>query len=717
MSPYLLLPDSFGEIYLGEKFSAYIAVVNGSSFDNFHQVSLSVQLQTANVKHDLLDYRSKPGELPGPTKVLAPGEMVDMVVQHKLNELGFHTLRVSVQYLNSRSNEPKTLRKFYRFPVYQPLSIESTCTELKDKIVVQSVATNATTHVMYIEKVHFLPSQKDATVTYLNPPNSFLDTYGGLLKNDAIKGGEDDPEPLGLFNMDSLPLLQPNESYAYALTVSKSSGSSPPASLTMASSGRSVGIPEFHWYMDMGEHGVVRGEEVSLQRGPRLEGLRVECVSNPSTAAVGVEFKTTLRITNGTSQTTAVTLRCNKSSATGKGFGFQSDRRSSAGQQALTTPSRTSQFNVADRKSAAPTIQRPSLDGRPSNASLSTGTGGDDGSSTPGLCVTGLVDFHATMLSAGESAEVPVTVCALRGGLLALDSVSLLDTISDREYPGGVLFEVFVYDDNVNTKQDEGICLPSANAGKLGHSDSTIGSSAEASGRQHMPPASVSSGKFMSASDTAIMNAIRTTNVATLHTASEDIESEGVLASPTRSPPRSPAKPTADMSESHLPMKLEGVEGVDRAGVETGTSSAVDIPFSPGSDKQPPSLALSALSPDQSGNLAEVEPSEAESGILTERVSDDMNALGLDDSKTEMKDTTETKETDRASLFQRDTTRDSLFARGVGGSEDELANEDEDANADVATNTALNAAPQVDTAFDMMIQDDNARIDDDDTPV
>ena len=49
LSPFLLLPDSFGDIYTGEKFSAYIAVVNGHQNISFSNLSLSVRLQTSSM--------------------------------------------------------------------------------------------------------------------------------------------------------------------------------------------------------------------------------------------------------------------------------------------------------------------------------------------------------------------------------------------------------------------------------------------------------------------------------------------------------------------------------------------------------------------------------------------------------------------------------------------------------------------------------------------
>jgi hypothetical protein len=156
LSPFLLLPDSFGDIYAGEKFSAYIAVVNGFAQVPFYQVNLAVRLQTATTVIDLADTRSN-AEIAGSnqyqSKTLNCNETFDMIVSQTLTELGIHTLRVSVQYLLTPGSEVKTLRKFYRFNVLQPLVIQSSFTELNGKPLVQCEVTNATKSPIYIDEV------------------------------------------------------------------------------------------------------------------------------------------------------------------------------------------------------------------------------------------------------------------------------------------------------------------------------------------------------------------------------------------------------------------------------------------------------------------------------------------------------------------------------------------------------------------------------------
>jgi hypothetical protein len=165
ISPFLLLPDSFGDIYTGELFSAYIAVVNGNQDSCFTQVTLSVRIQTANATHDLADCRMRPGGEPsGTARLLNPNDFVDVVVRHTLTELGTHTLRVSVTYHGrpgppGQAPETKTLRKFYRFNVLQPLKIGATATDTGSQFLVQCAITNATKSPVFLEDVRGRPLQ------------------------------------------------------------------------------------------------------------------------------------------------------------------------------------------------------------------------------------------------------------------------------------------------------------------------------------------------------------------------------------------------------------------------------------------------------------------------------------------------------------------------------------------------------------------------------
>jgi trafficking protein particle complex subunit 13 len=143
ISPFVLLPDSFGDIYLGETFTAYVAIVTGIQEIPLYNVNLTVRLQTTSSTFDLYDTRAIEGVQSGVAKLVVPYEFLDMIISHKLNELGTHTLRATVQFQAQRNAEVTTIRKFYRFNVLQPLTITCTYIETNDRIMVQCQLSNS----------------------------------------------------------------------------------------------------------------------------------------------------------------------------------------------------------------------------------------------------------------------------------------------------------------------------------------------------------------------------------------------------------------------------------------------------------------------------------------------------------------------------------------------------------------------------------------------
>lgn len=250
----------------------------------------------------------------------------------------------------------------------------------------------------------FVPALKEAEIEYILSPNSFIRDQESLTNpngNTEMTSKSSDFDPLMHFNLDSLPLLMPNESYAFAVATTK-----PPTRL--------VGNPEILWCSPMGEHGTMRGDDVSMatlahsSSGSSLvdnRGVRIVCVECPSSAHVGVEFDVTLRIINCTNHPVSVKLQ---------------SREPKPGPQtphSLVTPS---------------TLL--SLD--------------DDEYATSSLCVTGLTSFDVGILGPGESADASISVCPLAGGLHELKGISALDTLTGKEYPMISTAKVFVYDDN-----------------------------------------------------------------------------------------------------------------------------------------------------------------------------------------------------------------------------------------------------------------------------
>ena len=118
----LCLPDSFGIIHVGEAFSAYLGVLNVSKRFPVTKLTVTAQLQSPTARYDLatksLDMCNEGGGCE-----LQPGQGIDSIVSHSLDEAGQHILRVEVGYAGT-GGALKSLRKFYRFQVLNPLSVQ-----------------------------------------------------------------------------------------------------------------------------------------------------------------------------------------------------------------------------------------------------------------------------------------------------------------------------------------------------------------------------------------------------------------------------------------------------------------------------------------------------------------------------------------------------------------------------------------------------------------
>ena len=134
----LLLPDSFGAIHVGETFVAYLGILNTSLDLPVRGLTVSSQLQTPTrriVLPSRLD--NTPTDIP-PCSVGggSSGSGVDAIVSRQLDEAGSHILRVEVGYI---SNGQKSLRKFYRFNVSEPLRISESVVRSGDAMCLVSI--------------------------------------------------------------------------------------------------------------------------------------------------------------------------------------------------------------------------------------------------------------------------------------------------------------------------------------------------------------------------------------------------------------------------------------------------------------------------------------------------------------------------------------------------------------------------------------------------
>ena len=396
VSQYLYLPDSFGDIYMGELFSAYISVVNGAELP-FHQVTLSARLQTMNAAHDLYDARANPDMNSGFAKVLSHNQSTDMVVQHTLSELGTHTLKVSVIYTDTTTSESKTLRKFYRFNVLSPVNILTSSYELERKYCIQTQIINTTKSVIHIEDVKLIQA---GVISDLETTELSVAASDSAAKENSYGEGNANDE----CQLRSMPLLNPDESYAYAFMINKTTQSN-----LSDRNLKGLGFVEVLWSSSMGEHGRSRSEEIlSEQKATFLAsfpsssgqisrssvsmrvvdggrgGKLLGCVTSfPSEGNVGSPVNLTMCVRNGFSYPVITQLQC----------------------------------------------RRPKV------------TGGQTG-----LAIVGKSYVNLGALTAGEEVSVQLSVLPLSCGLHSLNDVYIVDLTTRNEYFIGSNFHIMVHD-------------------------------------------------------------------------------------------------------------------------------------------------------------------------------------------------------------------------------------------------------------------------------
>lgn len=405
ISPYILFPDSFGDIYCGETFSAYIAVVNGSNDVAFQLVKLSIRLQTSSSSYDL--HGSDPGSNNYPVHV-GPLNHVNAIVRHDLLELGSYTLRVQVEYMLNTSNEVKTIRKFYKFNVNQPMMVKKSYDYLLEgsRIMAQSTVTNMTKAPLFIENISIsdinfnnnnCSNVKSNVVSAGNSGAVDGDSALKLLQvtSDVLNYST----PLQHYPFDSAPILGPNESHAYGVTLSNID--------TLLNQDTNLGGTEqvlswqdnIRWYSYMSESGVVRETNSSSVLSAHIPKslssnkpiIAVTAVNGPADTTVGKEFDIVIRIYN------------------------------------LTASEQSIQLDANNRSHSSSGATADSLD------------------SAESLHVVGTTCFEIPVISGGSYHDIKLSLCAMRSGLNELKEVLFTDKSTKKEYRSGVIFRLFVY--------------------------------------------------------------------------------------------------------------------------------------------------------------------------------------------------------------------------------------------------------------------------------
>ncbi|XP_073225987.1 uncharacterized protein [Cicer arietinum] len=151
LSGLLVLPQSFGAIYLGETFCSYISINNSSNFE-VREVIIKAEIQTEKQRILLLDTSKSPVE------TIRAGGRYDFIVEHDVKELGPHTLVCTALY-NDGDGERKYLPQFFKFIVANPLSVRTKVRVIKETTFLEACIENHTKSNLFMDQVDFEPAQ------------------------------------------------------------------------------------------------------------------------------------------------------------------------------------------------------------------------------------------------------------------------------------------------------------------------------------------------------------------------------------------------------------------------------------------------------------------------------------------------------------------------------------------------------------------------------
>ena len=288
----LLLPDSFGNIYLGQTFCAYVSVLNhhGEPLTN---VTCEAKLSTPTARITLAGLRAPHAAAPGESArqdatasgALESGEALDMVVEAPLRSTGTHTLQVTVACCDPRVGDVlHTFRKNYRFNVLGPLDFNfelSACGTF-----LQASIRNLTHAPLCLRDLRFQPSAGvEAAPRPPVGPRSGAPGDGYAAMHDGAM------------------MLKPQEMLRTLYTIRRvgsESGSGSGSGSGEGSGGDSGGLGTLRvcYHGAMGEEGVVESAAAPSGRAD-APSVRVRAEGLPRAAALHAAVPVTFRVVNG----------------------------------------------------------------------------------------------------------------------------------------------------------------------------------------------------------------------------------------------------------------------------------------------------------------------------------------------------------------------------------------------------------------------------------
>ena len=169
ISSMLALPETPGDTYLGQKFSAYIRATNVTSRP-VKNVKVAVEMHTPSTRVVLPDKRvikirsaeDSKAKARNQSLLLQLDEGVDIRVEHLLTELGVHRLQVTATYTHPDKGEVVEIVKLYPVKVLRPINVTLRSREKKLdgennlNVFVECALKNLTSSSIVLHSVEFI---------------------------------------------------------------------------------------------------------------------------------------------------------------------------------------------------------------------------------------------------------------------------------------------------------------------------------------------------------------------------------------------------------------------------------------------------------------------------------------------------------------------------------------------------------------------------------
>ncbi|XP_045497939.1 trafficking protein particle complex subunit 13 [Colias croceus] len=271
---FLLLPQSFGNIYLGETFSCYVCVHNETN-QPVQSVSVKADLQTSSQRIPLATQQHQSPVM------LDIDETLGDVIHHEVKDLGTHILVCEVTYM-SNYNTLASFRKFFKFEVLKPLDVKTKFYNAEsDEVFLEAQVQNITSGPIILEQVSLDSSQQFA-VKSLNETSDGKSVFG------------------------EVTLLHPQEScqYLYCLSPKPNIASD----IKLIAAAKNIGKLDIVWRSNLGEKG--RLQTSQLQRmTPEYGDIRVTYENLPSQIPIDEPFNFKCKIVNASERTLDLILK------------------------------------------------------------------------------------------------------------------------------------------------------------------------------------------------------------------------------------------------------------------------------------------------------------------------------------------------------------------------------------------------------------------------